>query len=307
MIRICATIALLLSTTALSTAQSLDEEVAAFIEAEGFVRQDVMALETALSDNWLDTVSVSPGGLVGPIEKAVMIADEAIPSTRTRTEISYGEIIADDNGAPLPVSFITVRHFNLGEVIRAETAEAYGEENTAGIEEFGLGDHMEWRFVFHPLMGNTAVMLDASSRVIPADEAEISHCGGRLCLDPYMGFEDVEWEEIPATLPAWPELYPTVSDEIATPAHAIAQLAVLGFWANVESGFYQWTGGEHPESIRGSDPYRFIDIDRNLGQEVSIDTAWRETQVNDDSLYAIMFRRADVAGQVYLMRASQPR
>ena len=303
MIRFVLTAAALLATTALASAQSLEDQIQDFIYTPGFAAEDVPALEVRLIDQWFDLTVMTPGGTVGPLEKAMLIADRSIESGRTRTAIAYGEVISEGT----PYSFIEVRHFNLGPVIHAETADAYGTENTAPVEDFGRGESRAWRFVFSPEMNNAAILLEASSRVISDKEASKSDCTGRPCLDPYAGFDDIAWEEIEGQVRDWPELYATMSDETATPAHAIAQLAVLGFWANAESGQYQWTGGEHSESIRDATPYRFIGVDRNLGQEASIDAVWQETAVNDDALAAIAFRRAEVGGWVTLMRSDTPR
>lgn len=306
--RFAISLAALLTTTAFAHARDIDDQIASFITADGFNQVDIANLDMELANLWLDQTSISPGGAVGPLEKAMMIADQAISSTRTRTAISYGEIIAEEDGAPVPYSFVTVRHYNLGPAIRVIVAADYGEENTAGIEEFGLGDHIEWRFVFVPMMGNAAILLDASNRILGNKQASRQDCNGRRCLDVYSGFDDLaEWLAIEGTLPSWAPQYTAQSDDIATPAFAISQLAVLGFWADAEGGQYQWTGGEHPEAARGYEPYRFIDIDRNLGQEAAIDTVWRETALNDDSVAAISFRRLDVASDLYLMRASEPR
>lgn len=304
MIRTAIAASLVFATTALASAQSLENQIHDFIYAPGFTAEDIPALDVRLIDQWFDLTVMTPGGTVGPLEKAMLIADRSIESGRTRTAIAYGELIGEDG---TPYSLVEVRHFNLGPVIHAETADADGEENTAPIEDFGRGDHMAWRFIFIPEMNNTAVLLEASSRTISDKEASKADCTGRPCLDPYAGFDAIEWSDIEGQVAGWPDLYATQSDETSTPTHAIAQLAVLGFWANAESGYYQWTGGEHPEAIRDATPYRFIAIDRNLGQEAAIDTIWQETAVNDDELYAIAFRRAEVGGQVYLMRSSTPR
>jgi hypothetical protein len=296
--------ALLLAGTSLASAIDIDVDIASFVQAKGFTQADANGLEQDLSPLWFDVDSVSPGGQVGPLEKAVIMATAAIGSTRTRTAVSYGELILEEDGAPMAVSFIEVRHYNLGPTLHAETVAAYGAENTADIEEFGTGPHMAWRFVFQPMMGNTAILLDASSRIISDKQASRDDCNGRPCLD-VGAVMPGEWEAIEGTLPTWPELYHNTDGELTTPAHAIAQLAVLGYWANSESGYYQWTGGEHPEAIADTTPYRFITIDRNLGQEAVIDTIWRETALNDDALSAISFRHVDVAGQVHLMRASE--
>lgn len=306
MTRLAFATALLLAGTSLASAMPIDADIAAFIFAKGFSQADAYAMEQDLSPLWFDGDSVSPGGHVGPLEKAAMLALSATGATRTRTAISYGELIHQEHGAPVAVSYIEVRNYNLGPAIHAQTVADYGADNTADIEEFGVGPHMAWRFVFQPLRGNTAILLDASSRIISDKQASRDDCNGRPCLD-LSAEPPGSWEAIEGTLPQWPELYHNTDGMTATPAHAIAQLAVLGYWANSESGSYQWTGGEHPEAITDTTPYRFITIDRNLGQEAAIDVVWRETALNDDSLAAIEFRRLDVAGEVYLMRASQLR
>lgn len=285
-------------------AQSLETQIHDFIYAPGFVAEDIPRLEERLLNQWLDLTVATPGGSVGPLEKAMLIADMAIEGMRTRSALSYGEIVEADGTS---YSFIEVRHYNLGAIIHAETADAYGIENTAPVEEFGLGEHMAWRFIFSPEMNNAAVLLEASSRIISDKEAGKSDCTGRPCLDPYAGFDTVDWGEVEGEVPTWPPLYLTHFEDAATPAHAIAELAVFGFWANAESGAYQWTGGEHPESVSDATPYRLIGIDRNLGQEVATDAIWQETALNDDATSSVTFRRSDFAGSVTLMLSTTPR
>lgn len=307
MLRLAATLAVLAASTTLASAQSIDDAITDFIHAKGFTHQNPYDLEDALYSRFIDG-SITPGGAVGPIEKAMMIAEDAIPSTRTRTFIAYGEIIEDEDGASVPYSFIEVRHYNFGPIIHAEAVEAYGAENVDDIEAFGTGHHMAWRFVFRPITGHTATLLDASSRIISDQQAARHDCNGTPCLEPINNFDDdVTWQEIEGRLPEWPLLYSDQSDEIATPEFAISQLAVLGYWANAESGNYEWTGGEHPEAAQSYEPYRFISVDRNLGQEIAVDTVWRETLLNDDSVSEILFRHLDIAGSVFLSRASVSR
>lgn len=305
MMRYAAAVGLLLATTAVASAQTLDEQITSFLSAPGFAPQDVPGLTDKLDQMWLDAANVSPGGAVGPIEKAILIADTAIASTRTRSAIAYGEVIAEDG---TPVSFIEVRHYNMAAPLHAETVATYGAEDTADIDEFGEGEHKAWRFVFQPMMNNAAILLDASARTISPKEAAKQDCTGRPCLDVNLGLGDVmAWTELDGTVPSWPDLYPSLRAEMATPAQTIAKLAVLGYWASAESGTYQWNGVEHPEAAHDATPYRFIGIDRNLGQDDGIDTVWQETLVNDDSQSAVAFRYVDIVGQVYLMQSTRPR
>lgn len=305
MIRYAAALGLLLATTALAGAQTLDEQTAAFVGAPGFAMQDIARLNDQLDQNWLDRDSASPGGAVGPLEKAMLIAANDIESTRTRSAISYGEVIGEDG---TPVSFIEVRHYNMAAPLHAETVDAYGAEDTADVAAFGEGEHKAWRFVFQPMMNNAAVLVEASMQVISPEQAAEDDCLGQPCLA--LDAEDsdpMDWTAIDGTLPSWPELYPSDGTGIATPAATIAQLAVLGHWASAESGSYQWTGGEHPEGARDAKPYRFIGIDRNLGQDDSIATDWHETLLNDDAMAELAYRYIGVIGQVWLMQATKPR
>lgn len=303
--RISATLLLLLAAPAFAQTSEVNDAITKFVGAPGFERLDPVTTEQDLNAFWLDLETISPGGPIGPIEKALLTATSAIPSTRTRTAISYGEMVDEEAG---PISFIELRHYNLGPQIRNDAIDAYGAENVGTPDDFGTGDHMAWRFVFMPLMNNAAIVRDVSNRTISPDDAADDECTGRPCLDPYASFEDMaDWQEMGGTLPDWPAQYPDAVDGLSTPAHTIAELAVMGFWASAESGTYQWTGGEHPEAARNFQPYRFIGIDRDLGQEAMIDSVWRETLVNDDALSEILFRRLEIAGQVYLMQAGVER
>lgn len=305
MSRLALLLLVILAGPAAAQDMTLDDYIASFLDAPGFERQDIDLLDQRLADNWLNTNGIFPGGEVGPIEKAVLLAETAIDSIRTRTAVAYAELVTEEEGT---VSFIEVEHYNLGPTIHAQTVAEFGEDDVADAVAFGEGEHMAWRFVFQPLMGNAAVLVGASAHVISEKSAAKAYCTSRPCLDLAFGLDDfAPWEEIEGNLPPWPSAYPARFRDIAIPAQAVAELAVLGFWANAEGGTYQWTGGEHPEAIYGIEPYRFIAIDRNLGQEDGIDVVWQETNVTDDALWGISFRRVEVPGTVYFMRSDIPR
>lgn len=297
--------AFVLAFTGTTFAQSLDDHIDTFINAPGFKARSAEKLESSDLIEWREYDNFFAPGDAGPIEKAVLFAANSIPSTRTRTAVSYAQVLEDDNGAPYPVSFIEVRHFSLGPTIREDAIEAYGAENTGDLEEFGVGPHRAWRFVFMPIMGASAALIEASAREIPDEEAAGMDCNGIPCLDLMTSPDDLaQWEEVEGSLPEWPPLVADVEGGMASPGHAIAELATLGYWASAETGRYQWTGGEHPEGARGIEPYRFITIDRNLGQDYSIDAVWHETKLNDDAITDLFFRRIDFASDRYYLRAS---
>jgi hypothetical protein len=311
MFRLSATaLSLLLASTSLSLAQSdIDEAIAEFTDAAGFELVDTDTLEATLDIYWLDTHMITPGGTVGPIEKALLIADDAIPGKRTRTELSYGEMMdSDGDGPSTPVSFIEVRHFNMGPSLRTELAGDLGEENVADAADFGTGEHRAWRFVFTPAMNNAAILLQASTKEISPKEASKQDCQGTPCLDTYRDFAEMaDWKEVKGELPDWPLLYADVTDEVAIPAYSAARMATLGYWANAESGAYQWTYGEHPEGVERSEMYRFLSIDRNLGNESGVEAVWHETKLNDDAVTDLWYRFTDVAGFHTLFTASEGR
>lgn len=307
MFRLSATaLSLVLASTSLSLAQSdIDEAIAQFTGAKGFELVDTETLETTLASYWLDTDAITPGGTVGPIEKALLIADDAIPGKRTRTELAYGQMLDED---ATPVSFIEVRHFNLGPSLRAELAADLGEENVADAAEFGTGEHRAWRFVFTPMMNNEAVLLQAASKEISPKDASKQDCEGTPCLDTFRDFgEMADWTEVEGEQPDWPLLYADIVDEVATPAYAAARLATLGYWANAESGDYQWTYGEQPEGVERYEMFRFLSIDRNLGNESGTQAVWHETKLNDDAVTDLWYRFDDIAGFHYIFTASEGR
>lgn len=305
-----ATLSLLLASTSLSLGQSdIGEAIAQFTGAKGFESVDTDTLETTLATHWLDTNSVTPGGTVGPIEKALLIAANAISGTRTRTELAYGQMLdPDDDSQSAPISFIEVRHFNMGPSLRGEFADSLGEENVADAEEFGTGEHRAWRFVFTPTMNNEAILLEAGTREISAKQASKQDCQGTPCLDTYRDFEEMaDWKQVSGELPSWPLLYADVSDEVAVPAYAAASIAALGYWATAESGEYKWTYGEQPEGVERHEMFRFISIDRNLGNESGLEAVWHETKLNDDAITDLWYRFTDVAGFHTLFTASEGR
>lgn len=294
-----------IAATSFAHAGELESQMAEFLGAPGFRHIDPMKLETSLNDMWLQTNRVSPSGDVGPLEKALLWANGAIPGTRTRTVVSYGELLVDDNGSVYPASFIEVRHFNLGPKIRDGLIAEIGAENVGSPDEFGTGDHRAWRFVFTPMMNNAAILLDASTMQITDQQAEGMDCLGSPCLNTGSALDGMaDWQEVDDGIPDWPPLYPEQWQNITAPAHAVAELATLGYWADAGPDSYRWTGGEHPEGARGIAPFRFIGIERNLGQETGIDAIWHETTLNDDAILELYLRRAEVAGFTYLMRAT---
>lgn len=302
--------AVLLAAPALpAQADPLDDAIAGFTGAAGWQPGDAGAMEQALIGGLSDPRSVSPGGSLGPLEKALLLAEQAEPALpRTRTLLRYGQITLDDNGAPLPVSFVQVERYNLGPATRVIAIEDFGEENVAAPEEFGVGPHVAWRFVFIPLMGSEAALLDAARRDLPEAEAAAADCLGRGCLDLMHSAEDaVEWLESEAPPLDFASPYEERREGLTVMARAVAELSLLQGLATLEGGQYLWTGVEQPEAAAEGQPFLYVLEDRGIGQEVASETLLVQTQLNDDSLSAFWSRRLELPDEVYWFGAGVKR
>ena len=298
--------ALAVATPALSA--EIEETIASFIGETGFVVQDWAAASEALATQWTRTDLMAPGGAVGPVEQALLLSGSAPALIHTRTSIRYGEVIVDEDGAPARYSFVDLRRYNLGPALHEALVGQLGAENVADLAEFGEGPHTAWRLVFFPVMGSVATLLEVSARDIGDDEAAADECGGRPCLDPDATLDArAEWSEADAVVADWTPNFRDRVDGVATEAQAVAELEISQYLATSEGGDYLWTGGEHPEAVRDATPFRFYEIDRNLGQELVVDALSVNTELNDDSIRDMMVRRIDVAGEVYWLNAAIPR
>ncbi|MGV3651374.1 MAG: hypothetical protein ACO1OK_08105 [Devosia sp.] len=298
--------ALAVATPVLSA--EIDEAVAAFIGETGFVVQDWAAANESLAQAWTRTDLMTPGGAVGPVEQALLLASAESGLIHTRTSIRYGEAIAETDGAPSRYSFVELRRYNLGPALHEALVAELGAENVAEVSEFGEGPHRAWRLVFFPVMGSVAALLEVSARDISDDEASIDDCGGRACLDPSATLDTLaEWSEAEPVAAEWTPNFAAMADGLSTEAQAVAELEVAQYVATIEGGDYLWTGGEHPEAVRDATPFRFYEIDRNLGQELVVDALSVNTELNDDSIRDMLVRRIDVAGEVYWLNAAVPR
>ncbi|SFZ82279.1 Ca-activated chloride channel family protein [Devosia enhydra] len=298
--------ALAVATPALSA--EIDETIAAFIGAPGFVVADAADANDTLAGQWTRTDLIAPGGNVGPVEQAILLAGADAALDHTRTSIAYGEVLVEEDGAPARYSFVELRRYNLGPALHAALVDQLGAENVAELSEFGEGPHRAWRLVFFPVMGSVAALLDVSARDIGDDEAASDECGGRPCLDPDATLDArAEWSEADAVLADWTPNFLDRVDGVATEAQAIAELEIAQYLATSDGGDYLWTGGEHPEAVGDATPFRFYEIDRNLGQELVVDALSVNTELNDDSIRDMLVRRIDVAGEVYWLNAAIPR
>jgi hypothetical protein len=253
--------------------------------------------------------SISPGGDIGPLEKALLLieAHDAGPS-RTRTFLRYGLIRGRADDASAPVSLVEVLRYNLGPAIRAQTMAAYGKENVASPEAFGVGPHVAWRFVFMPAMGNAAMLVDASRRVVPDEEAAGQDCLGRRCLDLEKSPDELQaWREQAGRTSQWRSAYTAMHDDVAVPARATAELADALGLLEVDGERRSWRGPEQVAAGAPGEPFLFVMIDRNLGQDIGIDAVLGQTRLNDDSIRELWWRRAEFPGQTFWFTSSVQR
>ncbi len=273
-------------------ADEVDDAIAAFVGSDGFTRQDPDAVEARIMEVYGKSNAMSPGGAVSPLEKALLLIDRMEPELpRVRYMVRYGQMVQQET----PVSFVSVERYNMGPAIRKDTAESYGEENVEGPEAFGVGPHVAWRIVTMPMMGQTASIIEAARTEISEADAEAADCAGRGCLSLDMPLDFVrEWNETPLEIDIKTAYPRTGNAGRAIAAFAAAELAVAAGIAHGDGSEPSWQGPEQPEAARGHEPFLFVTIDSDLGQETNVDAALGQTLLNDDSLEEIWVRRNQI-------------
>lgn len=177
-IAFAALLALSASAQAASKSEA-DKAVADFMAAKGFeaVAEDQLGFDSPAYAKRFPAPGASallPDSEVGPIEKALLAVEtlEKTQPERVRYAVSYGQVMEGDGEGKISfISLVEVRRYNLGPLIHKATQDDYGPENTADVSEFGVGPDVAWRFAFAPVMGNQAIPLSISRRVI-ADGAD---------------------------------------------------------------------------------------------------------------------------------------
>lgn len=292
-------------------ADAVDDAVATFINEDGFAPDDVAELDVLLLKAFLPSGgAMRPDEFAGPLEKSLLLVDTLEPRLpRVRYMLRYGQMIQDGT----PVSFVTVERYNLGPTIRADVAAAYGEDNVDTPEAFGVGPHVAWRIVTMPLMGQAAALMEASRQEIPDSEAALTDCAGRPCLSTDRLIDDLlPWQEYEADIDI-NTAFPSVNEAGASdPAFAAAELAVASGLSTVEGDKPYWNGPEQPEAVRFHEPFLFVTIDYDLGQDTMVDAMLGQTQLNDDSIEEIWHRRVQIPdvrppGLRYWMQATRQR
>jgi len=288
-------------------AADIDGTVETFIGEDGFEAQDVATVdERLLAAFTAAPAAVSrPDSEVSPLEKALLLVETLEPALpRTRTMLRYGQMLDGDT----PYAFVTVERYNFGPTIRRMAIEDYGAENTDVPEAFGVGPHVAWRIVTMPLMGQQAALVAVARGEIADKDAEATECAGRPCL----AFEPLpddlhQWQETETTIDIASLYAQKTEGDVAAPARIAAELAIAAGIAASHDGRMDWHGPEQPEAARHAEPFLFLSIDRDLGQETAMDAMLGQTLLNDDAVEALWQRRVEFPGMVAFMQAATPR
>ncbi|MDB5538113.1 MAG: hypothetical protein JWQ65_2988 [Devosia sp.] len=260
-----------------------------FVSVDDFETQALEPIEGALDQ----LIGLSPNPMlsasadISPIEKAFLLLDSqevAMPRSRYLLRLNQRTFDA------VTVSFVEIERYNLGPTIRDETVATYGAENTAGLEAFGIGPHVAWRFAMQPTAKTAALLLAASRRDIPTDEAAKRDCLPRRCLsleplDDVAPWSDGIAREVPLKAVGYPALVPSLFDpdvmEI-TPAYQVLELGIAAGLTETDDGKVSWLlpqrqGGENES------PFLLVLIDHNLGQDTFSDAALGLAKLGLDS------------------------
>lgn len=259
-------------------ADSADDAAASFVGANGFeVFTDTAVLADILDMTLIDTGRARKDADVTAVEKALLLIEAKegfVPRAR------YVVRLGSEFHGEIPVSFVEAERYNLGQLIWQETVDAYGEENTAPVDEFGEGPHVVWRIATQPNTKAAAILLSASRREIGDDEAAGRDCVARTCLslDPIEFM--TEWSEAPAFDIAMPSLAYGLQvaageednslgdfDGQHSTALDALQLSAAAGLASVNETGVMWTA--EPSQGSGADrPFAEFVVDRNLGQDL---------------------------------------
>ncbi|UYN99840.1 MAG: hypothetical protein KIT02_00935 [Devosia sp.] len=270
---LCALLAGTALTTPLLAQEGLDAAASAYVSEKAYEPMALEHIEGALQDLLGgDMDAMIPADRdISPIEKAMLLIDtQEEPLTRVRYVLRYHWQTFEN----VEASFVDVQRFNLGPVTRLEAIEAYGEENVADPEIFGIGPNVGWRFVTVPSAKSASVLLAAGRREIADDVAAATSCLARTCLstETVDGLAEwQQWEEWPEAV--LPVAYPAainVDGEEVSPAYLALELGVAARLATVDDSGITWDM-PRPMGPETSEPSLIIIIDRNLGQEIMSD------------------------------------
>lgn len=275
---------------------AVDDTAAAYVAADGYVPVEPADLETELAPRLAMPADMASSD-VSAVEAALLLVDlaEALrPEAGFIPRLRYVVRVGIEAIDGIELSFVEVERYNLGPAIRLETVAAYGEENTAAPDAFGVGPHVAWRFVTQPAAKSSALLLAAGRKEISEDEAMGRNCLPRPCLSLAPLDDLADWllvEDGNDTPPpssymiAVPETAGGDGEEIepAALASRLALAAGLAVAGDGPAGPYVAWQLRPSAGAPSRTPFLAVVIDRNLGQEIMTDAALGVSKRGKDS------------------------
>lgn len=280
--------ALLLAVFGFALASEADtgiDPVQQFLEAEGYAQLDADEVENAINDllPQMDSPFL-PAGRLSPLAKgayALKVTYGDLPRTRQHMSIT---LVPDTQ-----VVLLQLDRYNLGPAIRHQLISSIGEGNVADAEEFGVGPHVSLRVAVTPIIGHQAMIIGASARLVDDAEAEEAFCLVGPCASPAPALAESAFLEPLEEVAVEPtDAYPMTEDGLLTTAAMFDLLATEAGLALFENEAL----GERGEPFVVSE----LLLERNLGQEESVDGAILIGEVMDDSIAGIWYRVAALGG-----------
>lgn len=292
-----AAISLLLPSAWAASKADVDKAVAAFVASpsftmlpEGLVDDPMSKYQARFAGQPVE--ALRPDAAVGPVEKALLIVEtmEATQPERVRYVVSYGQV-SETEGDDLvdTISLVEVRRYNLGPLLHRTALAEYGPENTGDPSQFGLGPDVAWRFAFSPVMGNLALPLSMSRRVIAEGADQLKVDVAETCpAGPCRQIAGVDAFDLAAAGIQTARPYePIPVPDIGTPPYTRVvgssdaphvSAAVMGRWLSAMLNLTEttdrpgtWATPAAPTSpeIAAGGPFIFFQLDQNLGQDLA--------------------------------------
>lgn len=234
-----------------------------------------------------NTISM-PDSEMAPIERALRVLETAAGELpHVRYQIEYQPVYLPDLDYWEPRAHIQITRFNLGPTVRREVLAAYGPENTASPEEFGVGPHVRWRFVVAPVQNMKADIWMAAQQTLSPEQAQAADCFGTPCLSTEMiEGPSAEWQAFDASVP-----------------NKFLDLAgATGLVADTALGSSNLGYGEIVEGSNASAAQLILVATDGLGSDPIIDVMAYEPVVMDDAIQSMWLRRIQIEPNVDWMQ-----
>jgi len=237
-----------------------------------------------------DSSMFMPDAQMSAAQKAVLLFDYLegeLPHARYRVKFGTDFPYVEDAPAT-PWAYVEVTRFNLGPAKHEELSQY--TDSVAALEEFGAGPHVLRRFVFTPIQGQVAHLVQAARAELDDEQAQTEQCFGQSCLslDELLGTVG-NWEEV--SVPEFESVIPTSTQAAPrnqTPDEVAAELVSIHIGPEY---------GEIVESVQAPEPFLELVISKNIeGQDLSVTAVSHQGHVMDDAISGVWYRRMQAAG-----------